>query len=71
MSRPMRIVGWGSSSENTNLTSTIAASYTLTPTLNNVLSANQGILGFYMYLTFANETDSIEIGGIKLRLGHQ
>jgi hypothetical protein len=57
--------------DNTNLTSTVAASHTLTPTLNNVLSANQGILGFYMYLNFANDTDSIEIGGIRLRLGHQ
>ena len=57
--------------DNTDLTSTVAASHTLTPTLNNVLSANQGILGFYMYLTFADDTDSIQIGGIRLRLGHQ
>lgn len=55
----------------TNLTSTTASSHTLTPSTNNVLSADQGILGFYMYLVFANDTDTIEIGGIRLRIGHQ
>ena len=55
----------------TDLTSTTAASHTVTATTNNVLSADRGILGFYMYLAFANDTDTIEIGGIRLRIGHQ
>lgn len=57
--------------DGTNLTSTTASNHTLTPSTNNMLSADQGILGFYMYLAFANESDTIEIGGIRLRIGRQ
>lgn len=57
--------------DSTDLKSTTAASYSITPTTNNVLSANQGILGLYMYLSFANDTEPVEIGGIRLQLGHQ
>lgn len=55
----------------TNLTSTTAANHSITITTNNVLSANQGIIGLYMYLIFANDTEPVEIGGIRLLIGHQ
>jgi hypothetical protein len=58
-------------SDVTDLTSTTPANYSIAVTTNNVLSANQGILGLYMYLTFANDTEGVEIGGIRLRLSHQ
>jgi hypothetical protein len=50
---------------------TTATSYTLVPTQNNVLSNNQGILGLFLYLSFANDIDYIQIGGARLVLGHQ
>ena len=58
-------------SDDTDLKSTTAVNYSIPVTTNNVLSANQGILGLYMYLMFANDTEGVEIGGIRLRLGHQ
>lgn len=54
-----------------NHTSNSAASYTLAITQNNVLSSTQGALGLFLYLSFANDTDYIQIGGARLRLGHQ
>jgi hypothetical protein len=58
-------------SDDTNLTSTVPASYSINITTNNVLSSTQGILGLYMYLNFANDTEGVQIGGFRLRLGHQ
>lgn len=52
-------------------TSNTATSYTLNITNNNVLSSNQGILGLYITLSFANDTDYIQIGGVQLTLEHQ
>jgi len=57
-------------SETTDRTSNTAASYTLTPTSDNVLSSSQGILMLRLYLNFANDTDSIRIGGVRVQLGH-
>jgi len=57
--------------DDTNLTSTTPANFSIPVSTNNVLSANQGILGLYMYLNFANDTTPITIGGIRIRLGHQ
>ncbi len=57
--------------DTTNHTSNTAASYTLAINQTNVLSRTQGILGLYLYLSFANDTDYIQIGGARLRLGHQ
>lgn len=57
--------------DTTNLTSTTPADHTIPILTNNVLTSNQGILGLYMYLSFANDTEPIEIGGFRLRLGHQ
>jgi hypothetical protein len=58
-------------SDTANHISNTAASYTLTPTQNNVLTSNQGILGLFLYLNFANDTEYIQIGGVRLVLGHQ
>lgn len=58
-------------SDDTNLTNTTPANYTIPVTTNNVLSPTQGILGLYMYLSFANDTEGVVIGGIRIRLGHQ
>jgi hypothetical protein len=58
-------------SETTNRTSNVAASYTLTPTANNVLSSNQGILMLRLYLNFANDAEFVRIGGVRVQLGHQ
>lgn len=56
-------------SDTTNRTSTTASSYTLIPTSNNVLSANEGlVLMFYLY--FADDTNWVQIGGIRIQLGH-
>jgi hypothetical protein len=57
--------------DTTNHTSNTATSYTLAVTQTNVLSPTQGIVGLFMYLSFANDTDYIQIGGARLRLGHQ
>lgn len=57
--------------DDTNRTSTTPTSFSLSATTNNVLSSTQGILGLYMYLSFANDTDAVTIGGIRLRLSHQ
>jgi hypothetical protein len=57
--------------DNTNHVSTVASSYSLSITQNNVLSSSQGILGLYMYLAFLNDTDYVQLGGVRLLLGHQ
>ena len=57
-------------SNSANHTNNNAASYTLNLTANNKLSASQGALGFYLGLSFNNDTDYIQIGGIRLQLGH-
>jgi hypothetical protein len=57
--------------DSTDRTSTTATSYTLTLTGNNVLSSEQGVLGVYLTLAFANDTEYIQIGGVRLQLGHQ
>jgi len=57
--------------DTNNHTSNTAASYTLAITQNNVLSNTQGIMGLFLYVSFANDTDYLQIGGVRLRLGHQ
>ena len=57
--------------DTSNHTSNVATSYTLAITQTNVLSDSQGFLGLFMYLSFANDTEYIQIGGVRLRLGHQ
>jgi hypothetical protein len=58
-------------SETTDRTSNTATSYTLTPTSGNLLSSDQGILMLRLYLNFANDTEFIRIGGVRVQLGHQ
>jgi hypothetical protein len=58
-------------SDATPRTSNTATSYTLSPASNNVLPSNQGILGLYLTLAFANDTDYVQIGGVRLQLSHQ
>ncbi|MBC7257984.1 MAG: hypothetical protein H5T65_01915 [Chloroflexi bacterium] len=48
--------------------STTATSYTLA--VNNVLSASQGILGLYFNLYFADDSTYIQLGGVRIQLGH-
>ena len=57
--------------DSTARTNTTATSYALSPASNNVLSADQGTLGFYLMLNFANDTDWVQIGGIRFKLKHE
>jgi hypothetical protein len=52
-------------------TSNVASSYTLNLTSDDrYLSAGQGALGLNLGLSFANNTDYIQIAGIRVQLGH-
>jgi hypothetical protein len=51
-------------------TGNTATSYTLDLTSNNVLSASEGGLGMFMYLSFADDTNYVQIGGVRLELEH-
>ena len=55
----------------TDRTSTAPASYTLNLASHNVLSSSQGALGLYLIMSFANNTDYIDLAAIRLRLSHQ
>jgi hypothetical protein len=57
-------------SDATDHKSTVATSYTLTLTDDAVLSSSQGILGFYITIFFANDTDYVQLGGVRFQLGH-
>lgn len=52
----------------TDRKSNTAANYTLT--VNNVLSASQGFLGLYFTLIFVDDVNYIQIGGVRIQLGH-
>ena len=54
----------------TDWTSNTATSYTLTPTANNTLSSDEGILALNLRLKFEDDAKYIQIGGVRLRLGH-
>jgi len=54
----------------TDRTSNTAASYTLNLTANNALSADQGGLGLLLDINFADDTNYVQIGGIRLELEH-
>jgi hypothetical protein len=51
-------------------TSNTATSYTLTPTAHEELASNQGVLSIHMRLNFGDDTNYIQLGGVRLRLGH-
>ncbi len=46
------------------------SSYTLTPSSHNVLNSGYGIVNLRLNLHFANTSDQIYIGGVRVRLGH-
>ena len=52
----------------TDYKSNTAASYTMT--VNNVLSASQGILGLRFSLVFVDDVNYIQLGGVRIQLGH-
>ncbi len=54
----------------TDWTSNTPTSYTLTPTANNTLSSDEGILALNLRLKFEDDAKYIQIGGVRLRLGH-
>jgi hypothetical protein len=58
-------------SDGTDRTSTTATSYTLNLTSNNTLSADQGGLGLYLALYFADDASYVMIGGIRLELEYR
>jgi hypothetical protein len=54
--------------DETDRTSNTATRYTLD--VNHTLSSYTGILGLFLKLEFVNDTDYIQIGGVRVRLGH-
>jgi len=57
--------------DSTNRTSNTASNYTLTTDSNyNTLSSSEGLLVLYFQLAFANDTDYVQIGGVRLTLDH-
>jgi len=54
----------------TDRTSNTATTYTLPLTANNILSSDQGILDLHLRLHFEDDTNYIQFGGARLRLGH-
>ena len=57
-------------SNSTDFKSNTASNYGFILTANNTLSSSQGILGLYLQLHFDNSTDYIQIGGVRVQLGH-
>jgi hypothetical protein len=56
--------------DGTHRISTTPASYTFTLSSNNVISNTQGTLSMFLTLSFANDTDFVDVSSIRLRLGH-
>ncbi len=56
--------------DDTNRTHTTYTSYSVIPTANNTLSASEGIVSVLLWLNFADVGHIIEIGGVRIRLGH-
>jgi hypothetical protein len=56
--------------DSTDRTSAEDASYTIPVTVNNVMSDTRPGVGLYLNLSFVNDTDYVQIGGIRIRLGH-
>ena len=57
--------------DTSNHTSNVADSFTLDLSQNNVLSSDQGIFALYMNLAFVNDTDYVQIAGVRLLLEHK
>lgn len=56
--------------DDTDRTSTEDASYTIPVTVTTILSDTRPGVGLYLNLSFVNDTDYVQIGGIRIRLGH-
>jgi len=56
-------------SDATDRTSNLATNYTLSTTEDNILSSSQGLV-LLLELSFADDTNWVQIGGIRIRLGH-
>jgi len=56
--------------DNSDRMSNTATSYSFSLTQNNVLSSSQGILCLILLLQFVDDTNYIQIGGVRLRLSH-
>jgi len=57
--------------DSTNRTSNTATSYSLaTDSSYNTLSSTEGILVLYLQLAFANDTEYVQIAGVRLTLDH-
>jgi len=57
--------------DSTNRVSNTASSYSLTTDSNyNILSSSEGILTLFLQLAFVNDTDYIQIAGVRLTLDH-
>ena len=57
--------------DGTNLTSTAADIRAFSVLSNNVISPTQGSVVMFFQMTFANTTDYVDLGGVRIRLGHQ
>ena len=58
-------------SDVTDHTSTTATSYSFTPSQpDNTLNADAGILVLRLQIQFEDEFDSLNVGGVRVRLGH-
>ncbi len=57
-------------SDATDRLSATYVGYTIVPTANQLLNAEQGILNITLTLNFINTAHYIQIGGVRVRLGH-
>lgn len=57
--------------DGSNLTSTAAAIYAFSGLTNNVISDTQGSVVMFIQMSFANDIDYVDLGGVRIRLGHQ
>lgn len=55
-------------SDGTNRAGNTATSYTLD--VNDTLSSSQGILALYLNITFSDDAHYVQIGGVRVQLGH-
>lgn len=56
--------------DSTDRTSNSSTSYTINTAGSNQLSSAQGVLGLYLTLAFADDSNYVQIGGIRLEFEH-
>ena len=56
--------------DGTDLTSTSADNHAFSVSGNNVISSTQGSVVMFFQMTFANTSDYVDLGGVRIRLGH-